>query len=704
MNISYNWLRDLINLDLTAVELANGLTRVGLAVEGVHPHGDDFVLDIDLTSNRPDCLSHRGVAREIGVITGKPFANEAAAAMPIDTSADAVPFPSVLAPEIVRIEEPELCHRFTARIIRGVRIAPSPRWLAERLEAIGERPINNVADITNYVMHELGQPMHAFDFDRLAEGRIVVRRAREREQITTLDEIDRTLNPSMLAICDAEKPIAVAGIMGGLDSAICDGTTNVLLEVAYFNRSSIRNTSRTLNLTTEASYRFERGVDVENLRRASDRAASLICGLAGGEASDIVDVYPFKLAPGRVYSTALSSAVMRLTGLSVSEERCREILYALGIKAAEVPGDGNGTTVFVCPSWRHDIGIEADLVEEVARHTGYENIAVELPPAFGAGEYQPSESRKKELRNALIGLGFDEAISYSFIETGFDEMFEVTSGLLSDDAAEKYVTLSDSVIEGAVRMRPTLIPGLLGAVRHNFNQQRRNLKLFEIGKAFACTDAIESLPNERELLTIVITGGEMEAGRAKPVRNLDFYDVKGAAEAGLEAAGCSGASFRPEVIGHLQSGQSAAIYSGTRRIGTLGKIKREIADYYKFKQSVYVAEIDLQAIFETARAPVSYRPLSKYPSIVRDLTLSVNRSLLFADIRETVLAAGGDICSNVSFVDVYFGEGSLDEILSLTIRIEYRLDNRTLVEEEVDAVHSEIIASLEKNLNIGQKM
>lgn len=704
MNISYDWLRDLIDINLTAFELAKELTRVGLSVEGVHPHGNDFVLDIDLTSNRPDCLSHRGVAREIGVITGKPFANESAAAGKIDTSADAVPFPSVLAPEIVRIEEPNLCNRFTARIIRGVRIAPSPKWLVDRLETIGERPINNVADITNYVMHELGQPMHAFDFDKLAEGRIVVRRARAGERIKTLDEIDRTLDPSTLAVCDAEKPVAVAGIMGGLDSAICDSTTNVLLEVAYFNRDSIRNTSRFLNLTTEASYRFERGVDIDNIRRASDRAASLICELAGGEVLDIVDVYPIKPTPKRVQSADLSAAVRRLTGLSVSNERCCEILNALGIQVSKLAIDDNAATVFLSPSWRYDIGIEADLVEEVARHTGYENIAVELAPAFGAGEYQPSESRKKDLRRSLIGLGFDEAISYSFIGTEFDEMFEVIPGFLREDSSEKFVTLRDSVIEGAVRMRPTLIPGLLGAVRHNFNQQRRNLKLFEIGMAFACTDRIESLPNEREILTIVATGGEMEAGRARPIRNLDFYDIKGAAEAALEAAGCCGASFSPEAIQHLQMGQSAAIYSGTRKIGSLGKIKRDIADYYKFKQPVYVAEIDLQAIFETALAPVSYRPLSKYPSVVRDLTLSVNRTLKFADIQKTALAAGGDICSNVSFVDVYVGEGGSDEMLSLTVRIEYRLENRTLVEEEVDAAHREIIASLEKNLNISQKM
>ncbi|MGH9947894.1 MAG: phenylalanine--tRNA ligase beta subunit-related protein, partial [Pyrinomonadaceae bacterium] len=270
MNISYNWLKGLIDIYLPAEEVAEQLTRVGLAVEGIHPHGDDFVLDIDLTSNRPDCLSHLGVARELGVITGiipKPLAG---------AELDDIPVPAVLAPDIVKIEDPELCHRFTARIIRNVKIGSSPKWLVDRLEAIGERSINNVADITNYVMHDLGQPMHAFDLDKLSEGRIVVRRARSSETIMTLDGVDRKLNEAMLAICDAGKPVAVAGVMGGLESAIDESTSNVLLEVAYFEPVNIRQTSRYLALSTEASYRFERGVDIENLIRASDRAAELI--------------------------------------------------------------------------------------------------------------------------------------------------------------------------------------------------------------------------------------------------------------------------------------------------------------------------------------------------------------------------------------------------------------------------------------------
>ena len=328
MNISYNWLKDLIDIDRPAHELAGQLTRVGLAVEGVHAVGEDFVLDIDLTSNRPDCLSHLGIAREIRVMTERPLKIQ----KDVDTSRAEVPLPAILAYDVVAVQDADLCHRFTARIINNVKIGPSPEWLVKRLEAIGERSINNVADITNYVMHELGQPMHAFDLDKLSGRRIVVRRARSGESITTLDEVERKLDPTMLAICDAEKPAAIGGVMGGLDSSITESTRNVLLEVAYFDRASIRQTSRRLNLATEASYRFERGVDIENLIVASDRAAALIRELAGGELAEFVDMYPTKHDAIEIEAPDLFRAVQRLSGLYVEPTLFMRTLNLLGFK------------------------------------------------------------------------------------------------------------------------------------------------------------------------------------------------------------------------------------------------------------------------------------------------------------------------------------------------------------------------------------
>jgi phenylalanyl-tRNA synthetase beta chain len=696
MNISYNWLIDLIDIDMSSEETAKALTRVGLAVEGIHPHGDDFVLDIDLTSNRPDCLSHLGVARELRVITGKEFPAESQRREEELDAVDDVPFPSLLAPDVVKIENPELCHRFTARIIRGVKIGPSPQWLVDRLEAVGERSINNIADITNYVMLELGQPMHAFDLDKLAENRIVVRTARPGEKITTLDEAERDLDETMLAICDAEKPVAVAGVMGGFDSGITESTTNVLLEVAYFKRESVRRTSRKLGLATEASYRFERGVDIENLRRASDRAAEMICDLAGGEAKEIVDVYPTHSAAIEIESRDISAAVTRLTGLHVSGNDCIGILDTLGI----VRTDG---TRYLAPSWRHDIAIEEDLVEEVARHAGYENIKAELPPAYGAGEYQPTEHREMRLRSALCELGFDEAISYSFIDVRYDGLIETVPGFAIEERDEPFVTLRDSVIEGAVRMRPTLLPGLLGALRHNLNHQRRDLKLFELGKAFSA-NSDGGLPNERELFAIVMTGGEINEGRSMPARDLDFYDAKGSVEAALDALGASNAVFSAADIKHLRRGQAASISFNGRKVGSVGRLNGEIAADYKFKQGVYVAEIDLHAVLAQETEPIHYAPLPKFPSVVRDVSLAVNRSVTFALVRDSIAAMGLPNCRSIGFVDIYDGPGLSEQDRSLTIRLEFRSDERTLVETEVDEAYNTMIDALESELGIRRRI
>jgi phenylalanyl-tRNA synthetase beta chain len=693
MNISYNWLKDLIDIDLTAEQTAAALTRVGLAVEGIHAFKGDPVFDIDLTSNRPDCLSHLGVSRELRVIIGKEFP---AKSQSCEEEAEEVPFPAVLAPDVVKIENPELCYRFTAKVIRGVKIGPSPQWLVDRLEALGERSINNVADITNYVMLELGQPMHAFDLDKLAEKRIVVRRAREGESIRTLDEVERKLDTSMLMICDAKKPAAVGGIMGGLDSSITESTVNVLLEVAYFDRSSIRQTSRKLGLHTEASYRFERGVDIENLQPASDRAARLISELAGGDLGEFIDVYPNRPQRAEIRSNDISALVKRLTGLSVAPEECVRILTALGI-SSRANGDGS---LFTTPSWRHDISIEEDLVEEIARHAGYENIGDELPPSFGAGEYQASEVRKKLLRQKLTDLGYDEAITYSFIDTRFDDQYAVIPGLTDENADEKFVTLQDSVIEGAVRMRPTLMPGLLDAVRFNLNHQRRDLKLFEIGKVFAAQKTEDHLPREREMFGLAITGGETLQKCLEPIRPLDFYDAKGAVEAALEAVGFPSVEFRAEDVHHLRPGQSAGIYIDGGLVGFLGRLNEAISSGYKFRNPVFVSEIDLDAVLARNLAGVYSRPLPKYPSVMRDVSFLVGRDMTFDDVRSAVIDQGSELCRNIGFVDVFEGKGVEPGKRSLTVRLEYRSDERTLVEDEVASVHGQILESLRNTMGI----
>ena len=685
MNISYNWLKDLVEFGLSPTELAQELTNVGLAVEGVHQQ-DDFVLDVDLTSNRADCNSHLGVAREVAAFTKSKV--QSPKSKVLNTNGNIKELTSV------DVQDAELCPRYTARIVRGVKVAASPEWLIKRLEAVGERSINNVADITNYVMHELGQPLHAFDFDKLDGKRIVVRRAAEVEKMTTLDGVEREFDENMLLICDSAKPVAIGGVMGGLDSGISAQTVDVLIEAAYFKRENIRQTSRKLGLATEASYRFERGTDIENVLRASNRCVELICEIAGGAATtEAIDVYPEKqkevLIPFR------PSKVEDLTGLDVKPEEMLRILEALGFdlrETAEIEGLN-----FVVPSWRHDMEREEDLVEEIARHVGYDKIAEELPPAYGAGAYQPNETRKKAARRSLSDSGLNEAISYSFIDAKYDDDFELLPGLVDDfieGHAAKFVTLRDSIIEGAVRMRPTLLPGLLAALRENFNQGTRNVGLFEIGKIFAAFGGTGELPTEKESLSLIMTGGKILENRREPERELDFYDLKGALELAASAMNLPELKFAAADVRHLRRGQSAEILLGGEKIGTIGRLSDEIALNYKFKQPVFVAEVDLQKLLETPLEPVLYRSLPRHPGVSRDVSLLVKRNISYGEIREFIAQLKAEFWQNTDFVDIYEGKGIADDERSVTIRLEYRADGRTLLEEEVEKSHSLILQAV----------
>ncbi|MEZ5306852.1 MAG: phenylalanine--tRNA ligase subunit beta [Pyrinomonadaceae bacterium] len=669
MLISRNWLLELVEFELNDTELGETLTLIGLEIDGVHENGDDMIFDIEVTSNRGDCLSHLGVARELAAFTGK-----------------IVKFPSGLedAPVssgLVTLESNDVCRRFTARIISGVTVGPSPDWLVRKLELVGERSINNIADITNLVMHELGQPMHAFDLDSLAEQRVVIRNARRGEKVVTLDEVERDLTESMIVICDAEKPVSIGGIMGGLHSGITEESKNVLLEVAYFERDSIRETSRELGLSTEASYRFERGVDIENLVRASNRAAYLIAELAGGTPSEFAESYPEIIQCRTIEAKGLSGDVKRLSGLDIPSERLDSILSGLGIEE-EQPG------VYTSPTWRHDLSIPEDLVEEVVRINGYDKIGESLPVALMAGEYHSNEDRKRKLRSTLSVLGFDEAISYSFVDVGATARFEVIGN--GDD-----VIIRDPIIEGASLMRPTLIQGLLDGVRYNLNHKEKNLRFFEIGRSFLKSD--DFLPEETELLSLAISGREQSRGTAVLGREYDYFDLKGVVERALEACGAEGLEFAVnDSIKHLQPGQSAEIiYEGTR-IGTIGKLSGTLASEYKFKQSVFVAEINLSAVLSTPARVSSYRPLAIYPAIQRDVTMVVPDSVGYKEIHEATVAANASHYNGVEYVGSYEGEGVPENFKAVTIRLEYRADDKTLTDEDADLAHKVILEKYRK--------
>ncbi|HKR58121.1 MAG TPA: phenylalanine--tRNA ligase subunit beta [Pyrinomonadaceae bacterium] len=680
MFISYNWLHELTGTTLSPNDLRERLTMVGLAIDAVEEKDNDAVLDVEVPSNRPDCLSHIGIAREVAVIESGQVRHPKG--KPANVSGKAADFTKV------EISDPDLCPRYAARLIRGVKIGPSPEWLATRLEEIGQRPINNVADITNYVLHEMGQPLHAFDFAKLAEQRIVVRRATKDEQLKTLDGVDRKLDETMLVIADARRPVALAGIMGGEESEISNQTKDVLIESAYFNPDSVRQTARKLAMDTEASRRFERGADRENVLRAQTRCVELICEVAGGVATeDAIDAYP---QPEPDLEIAFHPArVAALTSLKVPGAEMDRILKGLGFEQTNATPT---VTQYKRPSWRVDVELEEDLVEEVARHWGYDKIGSELPPTSLSGEYQQREMKLRALRRALTAMSFDEAINFSFIDAAHDDAFDLIPAFVNTSAG--FVTLKNPIIEEAVRMRPTLLPGVLAALRHNLNHGVRDVRLFETGRIFAKSmDGV--LPGERDSLVLVASGGVLHSRQAQAQRETDFYDLKGALEAAVAAMNLGPLHFEKGTRKHLRAGQAALIsLSDIGVIGSIGRLSDKLAGDYKFRQPVYVAELDLSQLLATAESAIQYYPLPRYPSVVRDVTLLLDRQVSVAELLGAIAKENLTDFRGAEFVGTYEGNNIPAGKRTVTLRVEYRADDRTLRDEEVEERQRGLIDTL----------
>jgi len=683
MKISYDWLKELVDVDLQPRDLAVKLTMAGLAVDAVEFYGDDSILEFDLTSNRPDCLSHLGVARETAAILEKTTRAPEAKISEAKTKTSDV--------TSVEILNPELCPRYTARVIKGVKIGPSPDWLVKRLEALGQRSVNNVADITNYVMLEMGQPLHAFDLRRLRGERIIVRAAEWGEEITTLDGEERALTSEMLVIADAERPVALAGIKGGADSGITEATTDVLLEAAYFTPAQVRATSKALGLSTEASYRFERGTDPEIVARASDQAAALIAEIAGGEVlSGLVDVYPLKIV--RDWIRFRCSRYTVLTGLQIELSEAERILRSLGF-AVEADVENEHLRA-LAPSWRVDVSIEEDLIEEVARIAGYDKLKNTLPGSAGAGAYLWGEDRRRAARQTLTALGYNEAISFSFVNGETDEM-------LSEVGYAERLALLNPIDETQAHMRVTLLGGLLDALERNFNHGARNVRLFEIGKCFMDDDG--ERPFEMERLAIVATGARNEddwqtaasSNGAGGGGRIDFYDLKGAIESVARAMGLQGLEFKPdEICDFLHPGRRAEVWLDWEVIGVMGQLHPRVAASYKFKQPVFVADLNLRMMLLADRAEVRYHPLPKFPTVVRDLALLIGADVQFADVKAVINALEIPELVGVKLFDLYTGKELPQGKHSIALSLRYRAADRTLTDEEVNAMRERVVKTL----------
>jgi phenylalanyl-tRNA synthetase beta chain len=667
------WLSELVDVPDDVPRVAAEIALRGFEVAEVA--GD--VIDFEITANRPDCLSHVGLAREASVIWERPLQPLPLAELP--TSPGGADLDVVL-------QDPALCPRYCAQVFE-VQVGPSPAWLARRLESAGVRPINNIVDVTNYVMLEIGQPMHAFDLARLAGGRLVIRRARPGERLRTLDGVDRALENDMLVIADGERASAVGGVMGGADSEISPPTTRIAMESAYFAPASVRRTSKRLGLKTEASIRFERGGDIDAPPKGIARAAALFERIGAGRAvGPLIDRYP---SPRAAVGVSLrESRIARLLGTHVPAADVPRILEPLGFGvSAEASADGGRWFVTV-PTFRVDVTREADLIEEVGRHYGFDRIPATFPPlAAPQAPPDPAMARERTVRHVLAAAGFSEAMTFAFVEREAALPFcppGTEPPAIANPLSEKYAVL-----------RPSLLPGLIDACGHNRRRALRDIRLYESGSRF-------TPQGEGRAAAFTWCGAADGPHWSGPVRLVDFFDAKGIVEQICAAFGLE-PDFSPADVPFLVRGRAATIAvrvdGGTRPIGVIGQIVPAIADARDFPaaEEIFAGEIDLHALGSAARGDdLRAQPLPRFPSIVRDVSILVDEALPAAAVRGTIRSAAPDTLVGTVEFDRYKGKGVPEGRVSLSLRLTFRAPDRTLTDEEVQDATERIVEALRR--------
>ncbi len=646
----------------------------------------DMVIEIDLTPNRPDCLGILGIAREIAAIQKK-----------------RITYPEIKLPKgkgdicaltSVTIESPDHCPRYVARLIENVKVAPSPFWLKDRLISVGLRPINNIVDITNFVMMETGQPLHAFDFENLEENRIVVRTAGDGEKFVTLDGKKRTLTSDVLMICDGKKPVAIAGVMGGLNSEIEDKTSRVLIESACFDPVSIRKTAKKLGLATDASHRFERGVDPDNTLHAANRAAQLMVELGGGTlVENFIDEHPVIIKNNPVILS--TKAANKRLGLELDQSKIKELLES--IEFTVIPMDSDKLEVSA-PSFRRDIARPEDLTEEIARLWGYNKIPVTfpfLPPGF------KPVSRKISIRNRIkdfmAATGFSEVINYSFI--GKDSCKKLL--LKEDDKRQRLLEILNPISEDQSVMRTSLIPGLLETMGRNLARQNRNLKIFETGKVFL-SKGQDKLPHETEMLAGLWTGARQPLTWYSKEIPCDFFDLKGIVESLSDNLNISSVEYKatpPENCFFTARGKTADIILKGNILGIIGELHPRVLKNYDLKQNALIFELNLDLLRPFVSDKIKAVPIPRYPSISRDLTIIVDKKLSAKAIFESVMELNEELIEDIFLFDLYEGDKIPAGKKSLSFRIIYRSDKGTLVDEDVTGIHKRISMMLLKSFN-----
>ncbi|MFN2435833.1 MAG: phenylalanine--tRNA ligase subunit beta [Desulfotignum sp.] len=652
----------------------------------------DTVFEIDLTPNRPDCLSVMGVAREVGAFVQP---NQKIVRPDVSFPRQRIGGTSIHDHARVDIEDPDLCPRYSAGLLFDVTVGPSPFWLRRRLESVGLTPINNVVDVTNFVMMETGQPLHAFDYDELAQGRIVVQKAGKIMEFTTLDSKVNQLDPDMLMICDGQRPVALAGVMGGENSEISLNTTRVLIESACFNPVSIRRTAKRTGIASDASHRFERGVDPDGTVYALQRAMNLIADLSDAViAADIIDACPADPVPLCIELDPDALNIRLGTELTVA--RISRILESVDFRIQ--PSENGNVTVSV-PTFRVDVTRPEDLSEEVARLWGYNRINTTYPPVPAKGRpLDPLILARRSIRSILNGLSFYEAINYNFIAKDFCDRLH----LLENDKRRNVVQILNPLSDQMSVLRTSLIPGLLENMRKNISQQTDTLHLFEIGKTFFNTD-LNALPEEKEMVAGLMTGNRIQQAWFAKKQALDFFDLKGVVEDLLEGLGIDDVNFTrlADADGpYFESGFGAKIHK-QGDLGNLGKISRPVLKRFGLKQDAYVFELNLAALMAHMPDQIQSKPLPRYPSISQDVTLIVDRQIPVGGVLGEMkdIAQKECLVEDTYLFDLFEGSPLAEGKKSLSFRIVYRSENKTLTEKHIRKLHTAISSQLVKTFH-----
>ena len=670
MIISLNWLKDYIELDLSLPVLIEKLNMIGLMVEDWEEKSSDVILDIETYANRPDTLGHLGVAREL------------AAALELSIKEQKWPLTEIeqktsdLAD--VRIWDDELCPRYSGMVIKGIQVGPSPEWLRKRIEAVGLKPINNVVDVTNYVLFATAHPIHAFDLAKISGRKIIIRKAKDAEVLRGLENSDISLTTEMLVIADEKKPIALAGIIGGEESSVKESTQDVFIESACFDPVSIRKTSKKTGISTDASYRFERGADISFPPQAALMAASLLTQLGGKASKGIADVYP---KPRKEKTVVLRHhRISDLLGLEIDEEFAVRTLASLGFQA-EV--QQKGVWQVKIPQFRVDVEREADLIEEIARFYGYDKIPASLPP-LKVLELPVDQKRERinKFRQLLFHNGFDEVLNFSFSDPEKEARLQT---------GQKAIEIRNPVSSKASLLRTTLLGGLLENIVWNKNRGAEGIHLFEVGNVYFWQNEIN-----REQLTLALA----TTGLVGPVQwhskseNTDFFRIKGALESLMAYSRYEPFSFKEEDHAFFEQGYSLAMIFKEETVGYCGLLKKNLLDSYSLKEPVWAAELNLALLFEKQPYSFEFTPVDRFPSITRDVSFISSRSVLYQDIKEVVEKLAIPYLMEFEPHDRFSGSSIPQGKISLSLRFVFRHPQRTLLAKEVDTFQEKIINAL----------